>query len=158
MPGRLEAPNPEGNMQTLPRLEPHEAAKQLGFFTAPDGNMRQQILHLKGKAETFADNLNAQGMLNRNQVWTSFTHTISKTLEYPMSATTLTADKWKEVASIINQAALPKAGFVSKFAHDILYGPLKYQGMGKMEFWHNQELTHLCDFVEEVRQLSPSYR
>ena len=154
MPGELVAPNPGGEIKALKRSEPHQAEKQLGMFTAPDGNMTDQLEHLKTKADQFADRMSSQGMLTRNEAWMSYNHTISKTMEYPMASTTLTQDEWKSVATVINMAALPKSGFVKTFTHHILYGPQKYQGMGKMEFWHNQELTHLFNFVNEINKQS----
>ena len=92
-------------------------------------------------------------MLNRNEAWTNLTHTISKTLEYPLPTTTIPLEKWKEVATIVHQAALPKAGFVCTFAHAVLCGPTKCQGLGGcMCKWHDQELTHLKLLVDQVQK------
>ena len=89
MEGGLTAPNPEGIVLPLKWLEAHEASKQLGILTAPDDNMQAQLKHLKAKATKFAENLKGQGLLSRNEAWINMTHTVGKTPEYPMPATTI---------------------------------------------------------------------
>ena len=70
----------------LKRLEAKEAAKQLGIWTAPDSNQAQQYAYLLEKAKAFATKIRTQSLLSRNEAWTNFTHTISKTMAYPMAA------------------------------------------------------------------------
>ena len=151
MEGGLTAPNPDGVVLPLKRLEAHEAAKQLGILTAPDGNIKSQLQHLKAKASKFAENLWTQGLLSHNEAWINMTHTVRKTLEYPMPATTLTEKEREAVATIVHKVALPKAGFVHSFPLKILHGPTKYQRVGHMRFWHNQELVHVQEFLNEVQ-------
>ena len=71
---------------------------------------------------------------------------------YPMPATTIKEKEWESVATIVHKVALPKAGFVRSFPLKILHGPFKYQGVGHMHFWHDQELVHLHEYVNEVQQ------
>ena len=99
MPGDLQAPNPSGDVQSLNRYEPHQAVKQLGILTAPDGNMEAQRTHLLNKAQDFANNIKRQGMLSKNEVWQNMTHTISRTLDYPMPSTTLTLPPCPRIAA-----------------------------------------------------------
>ena len=61
----------------LKRLEAKEAAKQLGIWTAPDGNQTQQYDYLMEKARDFATKIRTQSLLSRNEAWINFTHTIS---------------------------------------------------------------------------------
>ena len=150
MSGEVNAPNPEGEIKPLQRLEPSQAAKQLGIFTAPDGNSTDQFNYLMGKAETFADKMKSQNILSKNDAWINLTHTITKTMEYPMGSTTLVEKQWDKIATTIKQAALPKAGIVRTFPHAVLYGPSKFQGLDWMNLWHDQELTHLYNMVDAV--------
>ena len=151
MPGDLMANNLQGNRVNLSRLEPHQAEKNLGIYMAADGNMDHQIEYLKEKAQEFAGQVK-RGPVTRNEAWTSYTHTIRKTLEYPMKVTTLTEQEWNQVFHLVNSAALPKAGFVQSFPHAVLYGPTDYQGMGTMHPFFLQELTHLQEFVDQVNK------
>ena len=67
-----------------------------------------------------------------------------------MVTTRLSKQQREQISTILHQAALPKAGFVRTVTHAVLYGPHKYQGMGLMHHWCNQELTHLNNFVHQV--------
>ena len=150
MPGTLTAPDPEGVVRELPRISPSVATKQLGVFLAGNGQMKDEIAYLKEKSRAWAQNMSRGSILEKHEAWIDYTHTIYKTIEYPMSATTITLEEWKKIMSPANQAALPKSGIVRTLGHAFLYGPKKYQGLGVMEPWHNQELTHLQDLVTEV--------
>jgi hypothetical protein len=67
-----------------------------------------------------------------------------------MSGTTIDEKTWDGIVSKPKQASLSRSGVVRTLAHEILYGPLKYQGLGAPNPWLTQELTHLKDFVAEV--------
>ena len=141
-----------GDMVPLTRLEAHVAEKTLGIKLAPDGNMWAQFEYLEEKATAFANNVYGGGPTTKNDVWKAYTLTIRPTMSYCMPASTLTEKQWDSLFCIINKAALPKAGFVPTFTHDILYGPTLYQGLGTMHPWYEQELTHLQVFVDEVNK------
>ena len=111
------------------------------------------LIVLIGKAESFAAKVRGNGLLSRNEAWTNMTHTVSKTLECPLAATTLSLKDWDDISTHVNRAALPKAGVVRTFPHSVLCAPTKYQGMGSyMCKWHDQELTHLKLLVEQVQR------
>lgn len=152
MPGELHAPDPHAVATVIARHEPHEAEKYLGIQVAADGNMRAQTAQLLEKGHLFANRTRMSPLLTKNEAWLNYTLTIYKTLEYPMPATTMSAEDWRKVMTPINSAALPKAGIVRTMAHAVVYGPRKYQGLGVMEPWHNQELTHLTLFADQITQ------
>ena len=76
-------------------------------------------------------------------------------MAYPIGATTFTKEAWHKLGSCIHQAVLPKAGIVRTLQLDVLYGPDKYQGTGHHHWWHEQELAHLYDFVDELNRSGP---
>ncbi len=104
----------------------------------------------QGGSGVLATSIRGRGPATRNDYWIAYSHAISKTMEYPMSASTISEEQWKEIYTIINMDVLPRAGLVRSLGHDVLYGPIKYQGLGKQSAYHTQELTHLKDFVEQV--------
>ncbi len=110
---------------------------------------------LREKTSKWAKNMFHCSLLVHNEAWLNYTHTITKTLEYPMSANTMTLKQWKYVMAPANQAALAKSGVVRTLAHPSVYGPKKYQGLGAMEPFHHQELTHLYDLVQQTSKDSP---
>jgi hypothetical protein len=65
------------------------------------------------------------------------------TMKYPTVATQLTEADWDYVLTPIFTAGLPKAGIARNFPHDVLYGPILFQGLGIMHMFDHQELEHL---------------
>ena len=135
----------------LQRLEPDKAKKTLGVMMSADGNMEAQIEYLKEKAEAFAINLKKPTPTTPNENWLAYVHTICKSMEYPMVTTSMTGEEWDSIFWTINKTTLPKCGFARNFTKDILYGPMKYQGMGgPMEPKCHQELEKIKTLVQEV--------
>jgi len=155
MPGELSAYNSQGDRETLQRLEAHQAERTLGIHMAADGNMTDQIQVLLEKAADYCDEHCKGNALTLNESWLSFTHTIRKSITYPVPATTIPKSSWDKIQSTLHQVALPQSGFVRTFPLAVLYAPLKYQGMGLIHFWYDQELTHLQDYVEQINLGTP---
>ena len=135
----------------LQGIEPEEAKKTLGVIMAADGKMKSQVDYLKEKAAAFATNLKRPTPTTPNENWLAYVHTICKSMEYPMVTTSITGKEWDSVFWQINETTLPKCGFSSSFTKDILYGPMKYQGMGgPMEPKHYQDLEKIKALMQEV--------
>ena len=135
----------------LQRLEPDEAKKTLGVMMAADGKMKAQVDYLKEKSAAFAMNLKRPTPTTPNENWLAYVHTICKSMEYPMVTTSIKGKLWDSIFWKINETTLLKCGFSSSFTKDILYGPMKYQGMGgPMEPKHHQELENIKTLVQEV--------
>ena len=119
MPGSLSAVDPDGVVTQLLRLDPHQASKQLGVYIACDGNMQEEIKFLTSKGDKWTQNLVCNCILDKNEVWRNYTHTISKTFQYAMSATTITEKEWDKIVSKPKQASLSRSGVVRTLKHDI---------------------------------------
>ena len=154
MLGELTAIDSGGQRITIDRKEPSEASKTMGIFIAPSGNKKPQISYLQDKAEAYATEIRFKGPCSKNEIWISYTHTIRKTLDFPMGATLLNMKEWDSIMTLVNRAALPRAGMVRTFAHEVLYGPTKYQGSGQQHPYYRQELTHLLELVGEINSNS----
>jgi hypothetical protein len=80
--------NHNGERRAIRRQEPSKATLSLGVQFAPDGSMKDQVAHLRQKAEQWADLLRVKKM-QRDAVWYSLTASIMKTIEYPLLATSM---------------------------------------------------------------------
>jgi hypothetical protein len=107
-----------------------------------DGNNTEQIAQLRKKTKDFADCMRT-GYLSKNNAWYTINTTILKTLEYPMTATTISETEWEGIMVPLLKAGLPRAGISSKFPRDILYGPTTIQGFGVFHLWYHHQLKHL---------------
>ena len=66
LPGDIMVRDADGQLKTLPRLEPHEAIETLGIFISMDGNNEKQVKKLRDKAETYAEHTRT-GFLTREE-------------------------------------------------------------------------------------------
>jgi hypothetical protein len=149
MPGDILITAVDGSRVTLTRYDPHVAKETLGVLQAMDGNNHAEILHLRQKADSFADSMRT-GFLSKNDAWYALTATILKTLEYPMAAITLTEKDWNFIMAPILTSGLPRAGIDRSFPRDILYGPTSLQGFGILHPWYHQEIMHLLVCLKQT--------
>ena len=114
-----------------------------------DGNNKDEILHLRKKADAFAESMRT-GYLSKNDAWFALTATIMKTMEHPMTATALSEAEWEHVMAPILRAGLPRSGIDRSFPRAVLFGPTILQGMGIMHPWHHQAITHLVTCLQQT--------
>jgi hypothetical protein len=56
-PAEVQVKDKHGVMQTLQQLEPHEARRSLGVYSAPDGNSKDQVTILRATAENWSEKI-----------------------------------------------------------------------------------------------------
>jgi hypothetical protein len=151
MPGKLSILDTTGQQVILERHDPSEATETLGVWQAMDGNNIKQIAQLRKKTKEFADCMRT-GYLSKNNAWYAINTTIMKTLEYLMTATTISEAEWEDIMKPLLKAGLPRAGISSKFPWDVLYGPTTVQGFGVFHPWYHQQLKHLIVLLEHTQQ------
>jgi hypothetical protein len=135
----------------LDRHEPKVATETLGVWQAMDGNNQRQIAQLRKKTDDFAECMRT-GFLSKNDAWYAITTTIMKTLEYPMTATTIRKKDWECIMIPVLAAGLPRAGLARTFPRDILFGPTTVQGFGMLHAWYHQQILHLTALLEHNQQ------
>jgi hypothetical protein len=136
MPGSLSAIDLNGVVTQLHRLDPHESSKQFGVYLAADGNMAAETEYLTGSTSEWTRNLVTNNILDKNEVWRNYTHTITKTMQYAMSGTTIDEPTWDAINSKPRCASLSRSAAVRTFAKELVYGPLQYQGLGAPKPWY----------------------
>jgi hypothetical protein len=118
MPGDIFITGGDGRRVTLTRHEPDVGKETLGVMQAMDGNDDEEVLHLRRKADDFAESMRT-GCLSKNDAWFALAATIMKTLEYPMATTTLSEKEWDHILVPILKAGLPRSGIDRSFPRDI---------------------------------------
>ena len=113
----------EGRRVELKQIPVDKGTRTLGVILAPDGNNADQVAVLVEKAEQWAE-LITTGHLEREEAWRALTSTILKSLEYPLTATTLTQQETTKIFAPIRKAALPLSGIVRTFPAAIAHAPL----------------------------------
>ena len=149
-PGDLTLLNKDQTSRTtITRYEVGHAEETLGVFLAMDGNNQRQIEELKKKSKEFGDQVRVSNT-TPSAVWYTYSSSFLKSLEYPMSATTISKKEWDQILQPAIQWVLPKIGLARNTPRDMLYSPLATQGFGALHPWHKQEITHIMDFLDET--------
>ena len=133
-------------VHSLQRLQHTEAREMVGVHLAPSGQEKTQVQILRKKTTTWAENIR-HSPLDEDAVWTALKHTIPKTIEYPLAATTLTEPQLQHVMAPALMAALPRANIVRTFPRTVLYGPASAQGLGLTDPFIYQYCRHIQDII-----------
>jgi hypothetical protein len=73
-----------------------------------------------------------------------------KTMEYPLTAATISESQWNSLMAPVIKTVLQKTGFAATFPQDVFFGPVKYQGFGCRHPFYHQESLHIMTFVNEI--------
>jgi hypothetical protein len=87
-PASISVRNHAGGIVELEHLEMTEARKTLGVKTARTGDNASQFEHLLEASQKWAAHIKASN-LRQMDAWLALRSTIWKTLEYPLTCTTL---------------------------------------------------------------------
>lgn len=139
----------EGRRQRLKYLEVSEAQEMVGVFLAPDGSQNTQAEELRKKARLWAAYIKS-AHLGHEATWKALQTTILKSIEYPLVASTLSKQECISIMTPVLDAALPRSNIAARFARDVLYGPIRYQGMGLHNPYITQGIRHVKDIVEQT--------
>jgi hypothetical protein len=144
--GKLRVRDLNGSLQTLQQLEPWEAERTLGVRLAPDGNMNSQFEWMLQTARGWADKIRS-AHLPRHLTWLAWKSTIQKTLEYPLTTTTLSNAQCNKLTSVLAQAALPRIGIMRSFPRALLHAPHKLAGLDVPNFYTEQGVAHILRLI-----------
>ena len=152
---QLKVRNKDGIEEQLEHQTFAIAKEMLGVYLAPNGQQKTQLGVMKSKAKAWSTHIRASN-LNQYSVWRAMNTTIIKTLEYPLVATTLTAEELKSLMFPVLSAGLTGSGICRYFPRAVLYGPLNKQGLGMNNIYHVQCIRHITDIIDHSWKNTPS--
>jgi hypothetical protein len=126
---------PSGKRAPLIQKDPSEAAEVLGIWLAPDGNTAKAAEVLTSISRKWADQLRTRP-LPKTHAWLTMLASVSKKLEYPLVALTLTETQCKNIERPLLQQLLKSIGFSKSFPRVVLNGPTDSQGMGRRSIYY----------------------
>lgn len=88
--------NPDGIVESIPKLDYNETREVMGVVKAPSGTMEGQISKLKNTISKWIPLL-TNGYLHRRLVWRGFWGKLWPALRYPLPATTLSSTQSKQL-------------------------------------------------------------
>ena len=144
----LKVRDKTGTLQSLQRLPHHESKEMVGVVLALDGNHNGEVKKLRRKTSEWASKI-TRSPIDRDETWVALKHTISKTVEYPLAATTLTPKQLTYVMAPALTAGLPRSNISRSFPRDVLYGPVSLQGLGLTDPYIYQFCRHVQDIITQ---------
>ena len=143
----------DGTIANLSQKSPSEAAETLGIWLAPDGNNKKAIEALTTVSRTWADQLRTRP-LPRTHAWLSMLMSVSKKLEYPLVALTLTEKECKSIERPLLEQLAKSCGYSKSFPHLVIHGPIEFQGMGRKRIYYVMGEIHLEALLRHYHEKS----
>ena len=143
----LQVKDSEGNAKVIEKLAASDSRRTLGVRLAPDGNNEAEVKFLRERAQNWADRVRT-GHLPRRLVWESMNTTILKSLQYPLPATTLTEEECRWIMAPLLAQGLPASGVVRSIPRAVVYGPVKFQGLGIPNLYTFQQTQHILRILK----------
>jgi hypothetical protein len=112
--------------------------------------MQSQFVHMRQQALEWSDKLRS-GYLPRHLVSQAFLTTITKSLQYPLPATTLTKSQCNAIMSPLQQQVLPRMGCVCTLPKTLVYAPKQFCGLALPNLYWLQGLDHIDRLVRYGR-------
>ena len=131
-----------GQRRDLDKIEPDQGKETLGVLLAPDGNNTHAIEALTNKSEQWSEYVST-GHLTASEARLALDSTIMQTLAYPLQALTLSEKECNKIMKPILDAGLTKTHVCRNFPHSVVYGPKQEKGLGFMNLYIQQGLSHV---------------
>jgi hypothetical protein len=119
-PASISVHNHAGDRVELERLEVTEARKTLGVKTAPTGDNTARFEHMLEASQKWAAQIKASN-LRQMDAWLELWSTIWKTLEYPLTCTTLTKKQCEQITRSAMLAGLAKSHICRSLPTSLLH-------------------------------------
>ena len=149
-PASLKVRSPSGRMVPIERVEPTEARKTLGVWTAPNGSMNAELEYLQKKVQAWTERIRVRRLPHR-LVWLSLHTGILKTLEYPLAATTFTEEDCRLLMSPLLKVGLSRSHIVRSMPRSIVHAPSSAGGFAVPNLYVEQGVAHIKAFVTFAR-------
>jgi hypothetical protein len=141
-PGEISMLDHTGSRVPLERVEVSEARRSLGLMISGDGKWEAEVKYLLQASIDWRANLQA-GHLSKADAWYALNHTINRTVEYPMMATSLSKAQCETVMRPFLSACLSASGVARSMPRAVVWGPLRYQGLDIRHLYTTQGVEHL---------------
>jgi len=142
----------QNKSDTIKLLNPNEARKMLGAYTAPDGNTKVQYKVLHEISKEWGHKV-TNGYLNRFDVQNSFKLGLIPALQYPLGVGMLTEKQCDSLLVPAMSTMLNFMGVVSTVSRDIVHGPSVYGGFAIPNLYTIQGYHKMQMMLGHIRKM-----
>ena len=114
----------------------------MGTHFPSNGSNKNNISYFRKKAELWADRIRTN-KLSVHDAWTALKTTITRTLEYPLTASTMRKKECDWIMSPAIQQGLKSSRIQSKMPRALVYGPETAQGLNIPSLHIIQTVSHI---------------
>jgi hypothetical protein len=141
-PGSLVLKSDTQPPDRITRLAASTSQETLGIHIAMDGNQASMVASLTSRVEIWADKIRSR-QLSKQEAWLSLTTGISKGLQYPLVATTLSYKECTRITKSLKVIALPAIGVPRNFPHALVFAPKRFLGYSLPDLWFDQNFAQM---------------
>ena len=147
--GNITIEDKDGNRIPLPPCEVDEAKRILGVYLAPHDKGKGQTKALQLKAQTWATYASMR-KINPTYAWEGINSGITKGIEWPLAASTLSEDQCSQIMASILKVALRASGIQWRLPRKILYGSTDVLGIGYRNLFVTMGIKRLLFLVNHA--------
>jgi hypothetical protein len=148
-PGELSMRDHTDERVHLDRVKVSEAQRLLGLMIAGNCQWTDKAAHLLNASVTWRANLRS-GHLSAPDAWYALNHTINCTVEYPLMTTYLTKAECEKIMRPFLNAGLSASGVVWSMPQAVVWGHVRYQGLGNRHLYTTQGIEHLLAILRHA--------
>jgi len=141
-----------GTKDTIKLLNPNEARKMLGAYTAPDGNTKVQFEVLHKISCQWGQRV-SNGYLNRFDVQNSFKLGLIPALQYPLGVGALSEKQCDSLLIPSMSTLLNKMGVIRTVNRDVVHGPSMYGGFAIPNLYTIQGYNKIQMMLGHIRKM-----
>jgi len=137
----LRARDTSGVQQQLKRIKVTDSRKTLGVYQSPTGHENKQYEYMLEVVRRWTSAVR-MSFLSKADTMKAAIATIGRTLEYPLSATSLSEQQCHRIMSAFLQTALPKMGYARTTSRSLVFAPSSMMGCGIGNLFVQQVIAH----------------
>jgi len=155
-PAKIFLKNTNGEKCEIDRLDTKCGLKGLRVHISPEGN-HDDLLDFfisttpgkEGKIAKWTNSINSSS-LKQHDVYVSAFHSIFKSVEYVLPATSMSDAECKKIDTMLHKTFLPRIGIIRTMSIAYRSAPSRYQGLGSLHTSSRQFILKTKNFLQHA--------
>ncbi|EED89738.1 predicted protein [Thalassiosira pseudonana CCMP1335] len=147
---RIVLKDNKGGMAVIDFLGPDQPNVGLGYRLCPDGNQTHQLKFVKDAMKEICGALVSAHITQKEALQAMYQRLLPK-LDYALHLSHLSERACNDIDVIVNRALLPKLKVNRNMPRDVVYGPLRYGGLGFTDCYTKQSQLQVPYVLKQLR-------
>ncbi len=137
-------------LHTVPRVDVKDSFRTLGIHLSPSGSQKKQVQILRQHANEYFTNI-APSTLTPEEAHCSYMQYLRPRLIYPLPCSSVTQQQCRHIQAPALAALLPKLHLNRHTSHAVIFGELRYGGLGFPDLYTDQGYGQLKLLVGHLK-------